>query len=131
MRIAAREVEPELQSIGHAAVYITGGFNGTPPTGNIVGGTGPGEGNILSAGNSGVRIDGPFTEYGPRPALQLASRKDPYAARSVRELATGGGAGLRETQWAEIPAHGTILLARQPDVARSLVEWFQRTLAVN
>jgi dienelactone hydrolase len=79
----------------------------------------------------GVRIEGPFKEYGPRPALLLASRKDPYAARSVRELAAGGGAGLRETQWAEIPAHGTVLLARQPELTRSLVEWFQRTLAVN
>jgi dienelactone hydrolase len=79
----------------------------------------------------GVRIDGPFKEYGARPALLLASRKDPYAARSVRELAADGGAGLREMQWAEIPAHGTVLLARQPELVRSLVEWFQRTLAVN
>jgi hypothetical protein len=43
----------------HAAVYITGGFGGPTPTGNIVGGTAPGEGNVLSAGNDGVRIDAP------------------------------------------------------------------------
>ena len=43
----------------YAAVYITGGFGGPTPTGNIVGGTEPGEGNWLTAGNCGVRIDGP------------------------------------------------------------------------
>jgi hypothetical protein len=40
-------------------VYINGSFNGAPATGNVIGGTEPGEGNVLSAGNSGVRIDGP------------------------------------------------------------------------
>jgi hypothetical protein len=43
----------------YAAVYITGGFGGKPPTGNIIGGTLPGEGNVLSSGNDGVRIDAP------------------------------------------------------------------------
>ncbi len=43
----------------YAGVVINGQFNGPPATGNVVGGTAPGEGNILSAGNSGVRIDGP------------------------------------------------------------------------
>jgi hypothetical protein len=43
----------------HSAVYITGGFGGAPATGNVVGGTGPGEGNVLSAGGDGVRIDAP------------------------------------------------------------------------
>lgn len=45
-----------------AAVRITGGFGGPSSTGNIIGGTAPGEGNELSAGNSGVRIDGPAHE---------------------------------------------------------------------
>ncbi|HEV2841525.1 MAG TPA: hypothetical protein VGW39_09395 [Chthoniobacterales bacterium] len=45
----------------YAGVYITGGFAGPPATGNTVGGVDPGEGNTLSAGNSGVRIDGPAT----------------------------------------------------------------------
>lgn len=45
-----------------AAVYITGGFGGPSPHGNIVGGTDAGEGNTLSAGNSGVRIDGPAND---------------------------------------------------------------------
>jgi hypothetical protein len=43
----------------HAAVYITGGFGGPTATGNVVGGVLPGEGNVLSSGNDGVRIDAP------------------------------------------------------------------------
>lgn len=43
----------------YAAVRITGGFGGTPPVGNIIGGTGPGEGNWLTAGGSGVAIEDP------------------------------------------------------------------------
>lgn len=45
----------------YAAVYVNGGFNGPPASGNVIGGTAPGEGNVLSAGNCGVRIDGPAT----------------------------------------------------------------------
>ncbi|RJP32059.1 MAG: hypothetical protein C4547_14415 [Phycisphaerales bacterium] len=43
----------------HSGVYISGGFDGPPAEGNVVGGTKPGEGNVLSAGNHGVRIDTP------------------------------------------------------------------------
>ncbi|HTE06631.1 MAG TPA: hypothetical protein VK824_10575, partial [Planctomycetota bacterium] len=39
--------------------YLTGPFGGAPAVGNIVGGTAPDEGNVLSAGNDGVRIDAP------------------------------------------------------------------------
>jgi len=42
----------------YAGVYIQGG-QGSVPTGNVIGGTGPGEGNSLGSGNDGVRIDGP------------------------------------------------------------------------
>jgi hypothetical protein len=45
-----------------AAVYISGGFGAPPASANIVGGTRPDDGNVLSAGNSGVRIDGPATD---------------------------------------------------------------------
>ena len=75
----------------------------------------------------GVSIAGPLKAYGERPALLVASRGDPYAARTVRELAAGAP-GLREVLWSDVPAHGTILLARQPELSRSLVEWFRRTL---
>lgn len=75
----------------------------------------------------GVRIERALEQYGERPAWLLASLGDPYAARSVRALAEGAP-GLRETLWADTPAHGTVLLARDPGLVRSLVAWFQRTL---
>ena len=75
----------------------------------------------------GVRIEAAMRQLGDRPALLIASRRDPYAARSVRELGQGGP-GMREMRWSDTPAHGTVLLAREPDLARGLVEWIQRTL---
>jgi dienelactone hydrolase len=75
----------------------------------------------------GVRIEAAMKEYGARPALLMASLKDPYAARSARTLADAPP-GPRELHWADVPAHGTLLLARDSDLARALVDWFQRTL---
>jgi alpha-beta hydrolase superfamily lysophospholipase len=76
----------------------------------------------------GIRTEAALRQYGGRPALLLASLRDPYAARSARELAVDAP-GIRELLWAETAAHGTMLLAREPDLIRGLVEWFQRTLA--
>ncbi len=78
----------------------------------------------------GVRIEAAVTRYGMRPALLLASRADPYAARSARTLAANGP-GPRETHWSDTPAHGTVLMASDPGLAGTLVGWFQRTLGVN
>jgi len=75
----------------------------------------------------GVRIEGPMRQYGARPALLIASRQDYYAARSARELADKPP-GVRELQWSDLAAHGTALLSREPDLVRTLVDWFQRTL---
>jgi len=75
----------------------------------------------------GVRIDASLRLYGARPALLMASLHDPYAARSVRELAQDAP-GPREVRWSSVPAHGTALLSRDADLVRSLVEWFQLTL---
>jgi dienelactone hydrolase len=75
----------------------------------------------------GVRIEAPMRQYGARPALLLASLKDPYAARTVRELSKETAA-RREVRWAQAAAHGTVLLAAEPDLVRAIVEWFQRTL---
>jgi len=75
----------------------------------------------------GVRIDGAMKDYGGRPALLIASTHDPYAARTVRDLAKDAP-GRRDTRFSEATAHGTILLARDPDVARALVDWLQATL---
>jgi dienelactone hydrolase len=75
----------------------------------------------------GVRIEGPLRQYGGRPALLVASLRDPYAARSVRELAEDAP-GPRQIRWSDVAGHGTVLLQRDPDLVRSLVEWFQLTL---
>ena len=75
----------------------------------------------------GVRIETALRVYGARPALLIASLHDPYAARSVRELALDAP-GVRQMRWSDTAAHGTVLLARDPDLVRSLVEWFQLTL---
>jgi dienelactone hydrolase len=75
----------------------------------------------------GVRIEGAMRQYGARPALLIASLKDPYAARTVRDLSREPP-GPRDVRWSEIPAHGTRLLAAEPDLVRALVEWFQKTL---
>jgi dienelactone hydrolase len=78
----------------------------------------------------GVRMEAPMRQYGARPALLVASLHDPYAARSVRELVRDA-AGPRQARWSDTPAHGASLLARDPDLAGALVEWFQLTLGVN
>jgi dienelactone hydrolase len=75
----------------------------------------------------GVRIEAAMRQYGARPALLMASARDPYAARSARELA-GGASGIREMLWSETTAHGTVLLSRDPDLVGALLEWFRRTL---
>jgi alpha-beta hydrolase superfamily lysophospholipase len=75
----------------------------------------------------GVSIERPMRQYGSRPALLVASSHDPYAARSVRELANGAP-GPRDVRWSEAGAHGTLLLGADPDLVRAIVEWFQRTL---
>lgn len=75
----------------------------------------------------GVRIEQPMRMYGSRPALLVASLQDPYAARSVRELAHEAP-GPRELRWSSVPAHGSLLLQRDADLVRSLVEWFRLTL---
>ena len=75
----------------------------------------------------GVRIEAAMKQYGGRPAMLMASSRDPYAARTVRELAKDPP-GTREMRFSETAAHGTILLMRDPDLVRALVEWFQATL---
>jgi dienelactone hydrolase len=75
----------------------------------------------------GLRIEAAMRQLGARPALLVASVRDPYAARSVRALAAEAP-GAREVRWADAPAHGTALLASEPEILRGLVDWFQRTL---
>jgi len=75
----------------------------------------------------GLRIEEPMRAYGARPALLMASLQDPYAARSIRELSQQAP-GPRELRWSSVPAHGSLLLQRDTDLIRQLVEWFQLTL---
>lgn len=75
----------------------------------------------------GLRTESAIRKYGARPALLIASTKDPYAARSIRHMA-GIGPGAREVKLSDAIAHGTFLLSRDPSTASALVDWFQRTL---
>jgi dienelactone hydrolase len=75
----------------------------------------------------GVRIEAPLRQY-TGPVLLIASLHDAYAARTIRELTKGTPPGVREPRWAEATAHGTILLAQEPDLVRALADWFRRTL---
>jgi dienelactone hydrolase len=75
----------------------------------------------------GLRIEPAARKYGNRPALLVSSDDDPYATRSVKDLRKAGG-GLRETLLVSHAGHGTVMLGRDPDLARALVDWFRRTL---
>ncbi|MEZ6235743.1 MAG: GC-type dockerin domain-anchored protein [Phycisphaerales bacterium] len=88
----------------YAGVYISGEFNGPPASGNVVGGTEPGEANVLSSGNSGVRIDTPAADnvvignhlvgssfYG------IEVRGNPYTGSPVRTRVGGNAPG--EGNW--------------------------------
>ncbi len=66
----------------HGGVRVAGLFGGTPePTGNIIGGTEPGEGNTLSGGSWGVSVEGPVrdttvignTMSGPGAGIRVVS----------------------------------------------------------
>ena len=75
----------------------------------------------------GLRIEAAMKKLGARPALLAGSTKDPYAARTIRHLTTIGP-GLREVRLTDAVAHGTVMLARDPDLIAQLVDWFKRTL---
>jgi|KBSSwiStaDraftv2_1062776.scaffolds.fasta_scaffold691262_1 dienelactone hydrolase len=75
----------------------------------------------------GLRIDAAMKKYGGRPAIMIASDDDAYAMRSVKELQKAGG-GTREALIVNHAGHGTVMLGRDPDLARTLVDWFRRTL---
>ncbi len=74
-----------------------------------------------------VRPEPALAKYGKRPALIVASSEDAYASRSARALAIQGG-GVRDLRIVSGAGHGTVMLARQPDLIGVLVDWFRRTL---
>ena len=75
----------------------------------------------------GLRIEAAMKKYGPHPALIIASDDDPYALRSAKDLQKAGG-GTREVLVMNRAGHGTVMLGHDPDLARTLVDWFHRTL---
>lgn len=75
----------------------------------------------------GLRIDAALKKYGARPALMIASDDDAYAMRSAKELQKAG-TGTRELLIVNHAGHGTAMLGRDADLARTLVDWFRRTL---
>jgi dienelactone hydrolase len=75
----------------------------------------------------GLRIEAAMKKYGGRPALLIGGTKDPYSARSIKELITIGP-GTREVRLVDAAAHGTMLLSKNPDLVSALVDWFKRTL---
>lgn len=74
-----------------------------------------------------LRVEAAMKKYLPRPVLFVAATNDPYASRSVKQL-SALGSGLREIKMLENAGHGTTMLVRYPDLARTLVDWFERTL---
>jgi pimeloyl-ACP methyl ester carboxylesterase len=88
---------------------------------------------LLSPGTDyrGLRPEAAIKKYGDRPALIIASQEDNYATGSARQLAVAGagpGIGIRELRILNGAGHGAAMLAREPDLASSLVDWFRRTL---
>ncbi|MCA9289087.1 MAG: hypothetical protein KDA05_10910, partial [Phycisphaerales bacterium] len=88
----------------YSGVFISGDFGGPPASGNVIGGTQPGEGNVLSAGNAGVRIDTPAADnvvignhlvgssfYG------VEVRGNPYTGSPLRNRI--GGTAPGEANW--------------------------------
>jgi len=75
----------------------------------------------------GLHIDAAMKKYGSRPALLIASDDDAYAMRSVKDLQKAGG-GKREVLILNHAGHGTVMLGHDSDLARTLVDWFHRTL---
>ncbi len=75
----------------------------------------------------GLRIEAAMKTYAKRPALLIASDDDAYASRSVKELQKAG-TGIREALILNHAGHGTVMLGHDSDLARTLVDWFRRTL---
>jgi alpha-beta hydrolase superfamily lysophospholipase len=75
----------------------------------------------------GVRLDGgTLRKIGDRPLWLAASTEDPYALRSLKELAVDRPGG--EQHLSAIRAHGTGLLSADQSLAGALVDWLRRTL---
>jgi pyridoxine 5-phosphate synthase len=76
----------------------------------------------------GLRTDTALVKrLGSRSIWLAASAEDPLALRTVRDFAAEPS-GPREQHVSSAVAHGTVLLERDSDLARSLVDWLRRSL---
>jgi alpha-beta hydrolase superfamily lysophospholipase len=76
----------------------------------------------------GLRTDTALVKrLGSRAIWLSASAEDPLALRTLRDIAAVPS-GPREQHVSSTVAHGTVLLDRDADAARALVDWLRRTL---
>jgi alpha-beta hydrolase superfamily lysophospholipase len=76
----------------------------------------------------GLRTDTALVKrLGARSLWLAASSEDPLALRTLRDFAAETS-GPREQMVSSAKAHGTILLERDADVERGLVDWLRRSL---
>ena len=76
----------------------------------------------------GLRTDNALIKrLGARSIWLAASDQDPLALRSLRDIAAEPS-GPREQHVSSVLAHGTALLDKDGDLARSLVDWLRRSL---
>ncbi len=76
----------------------------------------------------GLRTDTALVKrLGSRAIWLAASSEDPLALRTLRDMAAENS-GPREQVVSSTAAHGTVLLERDGNVARALVDWLRRSL---
>jgi pyridoxine 5-phosphate synthase len=76
----------------------------------------------------GLRTDtGLIKRLGSRSIWLAASDQDPLALRTLRDMAAEPS-GPREQHVSSVLAHGTVLLDKDGDLARMLVDWLRRSL---
>jgi pyridoxine 5-phosphate synthase len=76
----------------------------------------------------GLRTDmSLIRRLGARSIWLAASDQDPLALRTLRDIAADSS-GPREQHVVTGMAHGTVLLERDPDLGRALVDWLRRSL---
>jgi dienelactone hydrolase len=133
---------PMLQDLKAARRYLAGRYDVQPGRIGVAGASIGANLAVLAAGADpslmslallspsldyrGLRIE-PVAKKIRTPILLAASADDPYAARTVRELQKAGG-GERQLLMLDHAGHGTSMLSRDENLARTLVDWFRRTL---
>jgi pimeloyl-ACP methyl ester carboxylesterase len=74
----------------------------------------------------GLKSDAAMKKYGDRPVLLVASKNDPYALRSAKQLSEDAPRTQLETL--DDAGHGTMMLTKSDGLVGRLVDWFKATL---